>query len=94
MKIGRNEVEYVANLARLQLDNGEIDEFAQQLSDILLYVDKLSEVDTDNVEPLAHAVEMNNAFRDDKVLRKSSKEAALANAPDKDDDYFKVPRII
>ncbi len=94
MKIGRNEVEYVANLARLQLDNGEIDEFAQQLSDILLYVDKLSEVDTDNVEPLAHAVEMNNAFRDDKVLRKSSKEATLANAPDKDDDYFKVPRII
>ena len=94
MKLGRNEVEYVANLGRLRLNEDEIDKFAKQLSDILLYIDKLNEIDTSNVEPMAHAVEMSNAFREDTVERKWDKEDALKNAPDRDEDYFKVPKII
>jgi len=94
MKIGKNEVIHVAKLARLEFNDDEIDKFAQQLSDILLYVDKLNEIDTENVEPMAHAVEINNAFREDKVVKSIGGEAALANAPDKDEHFFKVPKII
>jgi aspartyl-tRNA(Asn)/glutamyl-tRNA(Gln) amidotransferase subunit C len=94
MKITANEVEYVANLARLRFEEKEIEKFSRQLSDILVYVDKLNQIDTENVEPMAHAVELNNAFREDKVMNSSGKESSLTNAPDKDDDYFKVPKII
>jgi aspartyl-tRNA(Asn)/glutamyl-tRNA(Gln) amidotransferase subunit C len=94
MKLDREQVNYVANLARLQFDENETDKFAQQLSDILLYIDKLNEIDTEDIEPMAHAVEVSNAFRKDIVKNSSGKEAALANAPDKDEDYFKVPKII
>jgi len=66
MKITANEVEYVANLARLRFEEKEIEKFSRQLSDILVYVDKLNQIDTENVEPMAHAVELNNAFREDK----------------------------
>jgi len=94
MKLGKNEVEYVANLARLELKEEEIEKFAKQLSDILFYIDKLNEIDTSKVEPMAHAVNITNAFREDKVEKVWIKEQTLANAPDKDDDYFKVPKII
>ena len=94
MKIGKNEVLYVGNLARLDINDNEIDTFAKQLSDILLYIDKLNEIDTDNVEPMAHAVEINNAFRDDVVENVPGNKASLSNAPEKDEHYFKVPKII
>ncbi len=94
MKIGKNDVLYVGNLARLDINDNEIDTFAKQLSDILLYVDKLNEIDTNNVEPMAHAVEINNAFRDDVVENVSGNKDSLSNAPEKDEHYFKVPKII
>ena len=94
MKLGKNEVEYVANLGRLRLNDDDIDKFAKQLSDILHYIDKLNEIDTSNVEPMAHAVDMSNAFREDIVESKWDKEDALKNAPDRDEYYFKVPKII
>ncbi len=94
MKLSKNEVLYVANLARLYVDDSEIDKFSQQLSDILVYIEKLNSINTENIEPMAHAVEVCNAFREDIVVNPSGKEASLSNAPDRDDDYFKVPKII
>ena len=90
----KKEVIYVSNLARLELKDEEIDKFSVQLSDILEYIKKLNEIDTKNVEPMKHAVDINNAFREDKVTNKSYKDDILKNAPDRDNDYFKVPKII
>ncbi len=94
MGLGKNEVNYVANLARIEIKEDEIDKFANQLSDILKYVEKLNEVDTENIEPMAHAVDIPTPLREDKVKNPSGKENALSNAPEKDGDYFKVPKII
>jgi aspartyl-tRNA(Asn)/glutamyl-tRNA(Gln) amidotransferase subunit C len=94
MKLSKNEVLYVGNLARLYVNESDIDKFSQQLSDILVYIEKLNSINTDNIEPMAHAVEVFNAFREDNVTNFSGKEAALSNAPDKDEDSFKVPKII
>ena len=94
MALGKNEVNYVANLARIEIKEDEVDKFANQLSDILKYVEKLNEVDTEDIEPMAHAVDIPTPLREDKVKNPKGKEAALSNAPEKDEDYFKVPKII
>ena len=94
MKLSKEEVLYVGNLARLEIKEEEVDTFAQQLSDILLYIDKLNEIDTDNVSPMAHAVEISTAFREDTVKNSAGQENSLSNAPDRDDEHFKVPKII
>ena len=68
MKISSQEVEYVANLARLEITDKEKEKFTAQLNDILLYIDKLNELDTKGVEPMSHAISVTNAFREDKIL--------------------------
>ena len=65
MKITKDEVLHVADLARLNLDEAAIDKFAGQIGDILDYVDKLKEVNTDGIKPTSHAIALTNAFRDD-----------------------------
>jgi aspartyl-tRNA(Asn)/glutamyl-tRNA(Gln) amidotransferase subunit C len=88
------EVEYIAELARLKFSEDELQNFTHQLNQILKYVEKLNELDTENVEPLSHLIEGNNVFRED-ILRPSiSREEALKNAPDSDDEFFKVPKVI
>jgi aspartyl-tRNA(Asn)/glutamyl-tRNA(Gln) amidotransferase subunit C len=88
------EVEYIAELARLKFSEDELQNFTHQLNQILKYVEKLNELDTENVEPLSHPIEGNNVFRED-ILRPSiSREEALKNAPDSDDEFFKVPKVI
>jgi aspartyl-tRNA(Asn)/glutamyl-tRNA(Gln) amidotransferase subunit C len=94
MKIEKNKIEYVANLARIALDAAEEEIFAKQLNDILNYMDKLNELDTDNVEPMSSVLSSGNIFRDDIVKKSLSNEQALANSPDKKDSFFRVPRII
>ncbi len=94
MKITRDEVEYVAHLARLEFVAEEIGTFTSQLNDILLYVDKLNRVDTTGVPPMTHAIAQKNAFRDDVVKASLSNEASLANAPDVRGDFIRVPRVI
>ncbi|MBN1796543.1 MAG: Asp-tRNA(Asn)/Glu-tRNA(Gln) amidotransferase subunit GatC [Sedimentisphaerales bacterium] len=93
-KISRVEVEKVAKLARLQLSDEEIEEFTGQLGSILEYVEKMNELDTENVEPLAHCLPVHNVFRDDEVKDSLGTEAALKNAPDSDGEFFKVPKIL
>ncbi len=94
MALTREEVLHVAKLARLSLDMGEVDLFTRQLNDILAYVEKLQEVDTAGVPPMAHAVPVLNVFREDEVTPGLSRDEALANAPATEGGTFVVPRII
>ncbi len=94
MKITKDEVAYVAHLARLSFDETEIETFTSQLNDILLSMEKLSTVDTAGVPPMTHAMVRKNAFRDDAVQESLSTDAALANAPDRHGDFFRVPKVI
>jgi aspartyl-tRNA(Asn)/glutamyl-tRNA(Gln) amidotransferase subunit C len=94
MKISRDEVKHVANLARLRFDEGELEKFTDQLNAILTYIDKLNELDTSEVEPTYHVLDLVNVFREDQVQPSLPREAALANAPERADGFFQVPRII
>ena len=94
MKIDRREVEHVAALARLRLSEEEIAKFTGQLDEILTYFEKLSTLDTSDVEPTAHVIEINNAFRDDKARASYPADEILENAPEREDRYFRVPRIV
>jgi aspartyl-tRNA(Asn)/glutamyl-tRNA(Gln) amidotransferase subunit C len=94
MKITREEVEYVAHLARIELSAEEAEKFTGQLDQMLSYFEKLGALDTQNVEPTRHAIAIVNAFREDRVKESYDSAQALANAPDKDGPFFKVPKII
>lgn len=94
MPITRKDVEYIAQLARLRFKDEELENFTHQLNEILNYVEKLNELDTTNVEPLNHPVENVNVFRNDELKPSIQTEAALKNAPDRTDDFFKVPKVI
>lgn len=94
MEITKNEVRHVADLARLKFTDEELDKFSVQLDSILRYVNKLDELNTDNVKPTAHIVPISNVFRDDVVKTSMNKEKVLMNAKEKEDGYFKVPKII
>jgi aspartyl-tRNA(Asn)/glutamyl-tRNA(Gln) amidotransferase subunit C len=93
-KISREDVEKVAKLARLQLSAEQVDEFTGQLGAILEYVEKMNELDTDNVEPLAHCLPVSNVFRDDEVKESLGTAETLANAPQRDGEFFRVPKIL
>ena len=94
MAITRAEVEKIAMLSRLVLSDEELDRMTSQMGQILGYIDLLSEVDTAAVEPMAHAVEVANAFRDDAVWPSLDREAALANAPSRDQECYLVPAML
>ena len=94
MALTRDEVLHVAQLARLSLEPAEIELFTRQLNDILAYVEKLQELDTAGVPPLAHVIPVFNALREDEVIPGLDREIALDNAPAQEDGAFVVPRII
>lgn len=94
MKLSSQDVEYVAKLARLEVAETERDRFTAQLNDILLYIDKLNELDTTGGRPMTHAIAVTNAFREDTVLESLGSERALANAPDARGEFFRVPKVI
>ncbi len=94
MAITREEVLHVARLARLSLSEAEGERLREQLGNILAYIKQLNALDTKDVVPTSHAVEMGTPFRDDTVHPFGDKEAILANAPDREGDFFRVPRII
>jgi len=92
--ISREDVEHVARLARLALSDAEVERMREQLSGILAYIDTLRALDTAGVEPTSHAVPLVNVMRDDEPRPGLSQDEALANAPDRSDVFFRVPRII
>lgn len=94
MSISREEVLHVAHLARLEFSDKEVELFTTQLADILNYVAKLNELDTTDVEPTYHAVPLSNVFREDEVNPSSPVEEVLANAPERENGFFVVPKVI
>ena len=93
-KIDQNQVRKVAKLSRLDLTEDEVEEFTGQLSAILEYVEKMNELDTAGVEPLAHCLPVSNVLREDSARESLGTEKVLANAPQRDDEFFKVPKIL
>lgn len=94
MEITRAEVEKVAKLARLHVTEGEKDALAKQLSQILTHVEKLNEYDTTGIEPTSTVLGQVNVFREDRARPSLAIEQALANAPEREADGFRVPKII
>ncbi|HYR01834.1 MAG TPA: Asp-tRNA(Asn)/Glu-tRNA(Gln) amidotransferase subunit GatC [Syntrophobacteria bacterium] len=94
MKITPEEVEHVARLARLEVSPDEKEEFTRQMNRILQYVEKLNELDTTGVASTSHAIDLENAFRDDAVEASLPRDSSLENAPESSGAEFVVPRII
>lgn len=94
MAIKKEDVKHIAKLARLKLNDKEIDYFADQLSKIIDYIGQLKEVDTSNIEPTSHVLLIQNVFRKDIVESSLKQSDVLKNAPSKEGEFFKVPRII
>ena len=92
--IDRKDVEHVARLARLALTDAELEKMREQLNGILAYIEKLNALETDGVEPTSHAVPLVNVMRDDEPRPCLPRDAALANAPERAGEFFRVPRII
>lgn len=93
-KLTVRDVEYVAELAHLTLDDAAKERLADELGEILAYMDKMNELDTSRVEPMMHALEMTNVFRPDVIEPSLPRETALMNAPKSDGEYFLVPKIL
>jgi aspartyl-tRNA(Asn)/glutamyl-tRNA(Gln) amidotransferase subunit C len=94
MSLTRADIEKVALLARLRLSAAELDTLTDELAQIVTYVDLLAEVDTEGVEPMAHAVEVHNVFATDEVRPSLPRAAALANAPHHNDRGYLVPAVL
>jgi aspartyl-tRNA(Asn)/glutamyl-tRNA(Gln) amidotransferase subunit C len=94
MAITREETLHVARLARLAIEDAEADRLREQLGRLLEYMKQLDRLDTRDVVPTSHAVDIGTPFRDDTVRPFGDREALLRNAPDRAGDYFRVPRII
>jgi aspartyl-tRNA(Asn)/glutamyl-tRNA(Gln) amidotransferase subunit C len=93
-KITADLVRHIGRLSRIELTDQQVQTFGRQLAGILEYFDKLQELDTSQVQPMAHAVEIQNVLADDEPRPSLSAQQALANAPQRDGDFFRVPKVI
>ena len=94
MKITKEEILHVANLARLEMDEEAVERFSGQIGQILEYVETLNQADTEGIAPTSHAISLTNAFREDKPAPSIANEEALANAPEQENGLFVVPKVI
>jgi len=94
MSVTIKDVEHVAELARLAFSDEEKRRLTKELNSILEYMEQLNSLDTTNVEPLSHVIELSNVFRDDTLKPTLPREEALKNAPAKTEKFFKVPKVI
>jgi aspartyl-tRNA(Asn)/glutamyl-tRNA(Gln) amidotransferase subunit C len=94
MSLTRADIEKVSLLGRLLLSDGELDTMTQQMGRIVGYIEQLSELNTDNVQPMAHAQEMHNVFAEDVLRASLPRDAALANAPKKDAECYRVLAVL
>lgn len=94
MSLTRDEVQKVSLLARLLLSEDELEAMTAQLGRVLDYVQQLEELDTEGVEPMAHAIDLANVFADDVIEPSLPRDAALAGAPKRDDECFRVPAVL
>jgi aspartyl-tRNA(Asn)/glutamyl-tRNA(Gln) amidotransferase subunit C len=94
MPVSREDVRHVAQLARLDFSEEEEARMADELSQILEYVDKLDELDTSGVSPMSHVLDVTNVFRADEVKERIDRGQALEPAPEADNEYFRVPKVV
>jgi aspartyl-tRNA(Asn)/glutamyl-tRNA(Gln) amidotransferase subunit C len=94
MNITRTDVEKLAHLGRLELTETELAQMERDMNKMLLFVDKINELNLDGIEPLAYMSDEVNILRADEIIQTISHEEALKNAPDKDTDYFRVPKVL
>lgn len=94
MKITKETVDQVATLAKLSFADSEKERIQEDLSKIIDFMEKINEVDTEGVEPLTHINESINVLREDEAIETITQEEALKNAPQKDSDYFKIPKVL
>ena len=94
MQISKEQVQHVAKLARLEITETEQEAFSRQLSSILTHIEQLKSWDTTGIEPTSTVLDQTNVFREDQTRPSLSIEQALANAPDSEGGYFRVPRIL
>ncbi len=92
-KIDLKTVKHIAALARIEMSEAELEQYGNQLNAILVYVDKLQELDTSNVPPMAHVAATSTPMREDR-LREGLGEKVLSNAPQREERFFKVPQVI
>lgn len=94
MAVSKDEIKKIAGLAHLRFSESEIENLQDDMNRVLTYMEKLNELDTENVEPLSHPNEMANVFREDELKQSIPNEEALKNAPEKENKFFKVPKVI
>lgn len=94
MKITDKDLDYVARLARIHIDDEKKEKLTNDMEAVIKFADKLAELDTENIEPIAHALPVNNVFRKDEVIPSYDREALLKNAPEKDAGCYSVPKIV
>lgn len=94
MKVSAKEVEYIARLSRLEIEEKDLELFTQQFNDILVYAGTLGSLDTDAVEPTAHVLNYGNVMREDIVKPSFTQDEILANAPERKDGGYLVPRVM
>lgn len=94
MSLSRQDVEKVSLLARLRLSEAELETMTPQLIKIVDFVEQLNELDTTHVQPMAHALDMHNVFADDLTQASLPRDAALSNAPKRDDECYRVPAVL
>ncbi|HOK41644.1 MAG TPA: Asp-tRNA(Asn)/Glu-tRNA(Gln) amidotransferase subunit GatC [bacterium] len=93
-KLTINDVKHIAKLSRLKLSDSEINLYTEQLNSILDYMKKLNELDTQGIEPTSHSIKISNVFRNDEVKESFQTDLMLNNAPDKYNNFYRVPKII
>lgn len=94
MSIDIREIEYIASLSKFKLNDEEKRVFVSQLGEVLLYIEKLNKIDTENVTPLVHPLNMTNVFREDEQKESICREEVQSNAPAIMGAFFKVPKVI
>ena len=94
MSLSEKDVQYVAKLARLEVTDQEVAKYTQQLDNILEYVQQLNKLDTANVEPLAHVLDLKNVTREDKPAPSLTQQEVLSNGPEVQSGHFRVPKIM
>ena len=94
MKVDKKLVDKIAGLAKLEFDEAAKEKMVSDMNKMISFIDKLDQIDTELIEPLVYMSEETNVLRADEVGKHSAKEDALKNAPQKDSDYFKVPKVL
>ena len=92
--ITRKDVEHVAKLSQIKFEEKELEKFTKQLEDIVGFIDKLSELNTEGIEPTSSVIPMVNVTREDSIRPSFIQEKALSNAPDKEIGHYKIPKIM